>query len=101
MNTSKPIDEILNEMNDWAKAEGRYLGKAFWEIPSQPESILDVPPTPEAQERLAALRARRLQRRQKDAQQVEPAVPPQDAEEHAQDKNTEGMPAASGRRDCG
>jgi hypothetical protein len=32
MITSKPIDDIMNEMNDSAKVAGRYLGKAFWQI---------------------------------------------------------------------
>ncbi len=56
-------DTIMNETNDWAKAEGRYLGKAFWEIPAQVDSILEVPLTPEAEERIAALRAQRLKRK--------------------------------------
>jgi hypothetical protein len=100
MNTPKPIDEIMNEMNDRAKAEGRYLGKAFWEIPSQPQSILDVPSTPEAQERLAALRARRLQRRKKAAEQAVPGKSPRDAEdEQTQGKIAEEMPAEQGSRD--
>ncbi len=76
MNTENSIDNIMNEMNDWAKAEGRYLGKAFWEIPSQPESILDVPLTPEAEQRLAALRARRLGRSKQTAAQAEPVASP-------------------------
>jgi hypothetical protein len=92
MNTSKPIDEIMNEMNDRAKAEGRYLGKAFWEIPSQPESILDVPSTPEAQERLAALRARRLQRRKKATEQAVPGESPRDADAVDQDGVFRGFP---------
>jgi hypothetical protein len=95
MNTSSSIDEILNEMNDRAKVEGRYLGKAFWEIPSQPNSILAVPLTPEAELRIAALRARRLQRRQKAAEEPEPATPRQDAEEHVHDKITPGISAGS------
>ena len=100
MNTPKPIDEIMNEMNDRAKAEGRYLGKAFWEIPSQPQSILVVPSTPEARERLAALRARGLQRRKKAAEQAVPGESPRDAEdEQTQGKIAEEMPAEQGSRD--
>jgi hypothetical protein len=99
MNTSESIDQIMNEMNDRAKAEGRYLGKAFWEIPSQPGSILDVPSTPEAQQRLAALRARRAQRRKKDAEQPEPAALPDAEEEHLQEKIPEGIPTAQSSRD--
>jgi len=80
----------MNEINDWAQAEGRYLGKAFWEVPSQPESILDVPLTPEAELRIAALRARRLERRKMAARESEPAAPLQDSkEEHVHDETTE------------
>jgi hypothetical protein len=32
-------DEIMNRMNDLAKAEGRYLGKVFWEIPPGSETM--------------------------------------------------------------
>jgi hypothetical protein len=80
MNTSNSIDKIMNEMNDRAKAEGRYLGKAFWEIPSQPESILDASSTPESKLRLTALRARRLERRKRTVEQSEPVAPQQAAE---------------------
>ena len=66
----KSIDEIMNEMNDQAKAEGRYLGMAFWEIPRAQGSILDVSSTPEAEKRLAALRARRLERRKKKTEEL-------------------------------
>jgi hypothetical protein len=97
MNTSNTNDNIMNEMNDWAKAEGRYLGKAFWEIPSQPGSIIDVPTTPEAQKRLAALRARRLQRRKQVADTAQPAATPQEVEkEHVQEKKTEAVPTGQG-----
>jgi hypothetical protein len=100
MNTSNPIDNIMNEMNDWAKAEGRYLGKAFWEIPSQADSILAVPLTPEAELRVAALRARRLERRKKAAEQSEPVAPREDAaKEHIHGKNAEGAPAEQSSRD--
>ena len=75
MNMEKSIDEIMNEMNDRAKAEGRYLGMAFWEIPRTEGSILDVPSTPEAEQRLAALRARRIERRKKKAEELNSAPP--------------------------
>jgi len=65
MNTPRSIDDIVQEMNDLAKAEGRYLGKAFWEIPPQAGSLLDVPETAESRERSARLRARRLARQQR------------------------------------
>jgi hypothetical protein len=55
MNTPKTSDDVLQEMNDLAKAQGRYLDKAFWEIPRQPGSIADVPLTPEAEERIRRL----------------------------------------------
>ncbi len=45
MSTPRSIDDVMNEMNDWAKAQGKYLGQAFWEIPRQSGSILDVPET--------------------------------------------------------
>jgi hypothetical protein len=64
MKTLRSIDDIMRDMNDLAKAQGRYLGKAFWEIPPQPGSILDVPETAESRERVARLRARRLARSQ-------------------------------------
>jgi hypothetical protein len=88
MSTSSSTDKIMNEMNDWAKAEGRYLGKAFWEIPSQSESILDVPSTPEADRRLAALRARRLERRKRAVAQSEPVAPRQEAEADIHEKSS-------------
>lgn len=85
MNTPE-IDKIMKEMNDQAKAEGRYLGKAFWEIPSQTESILDVPATAEAEQRLAALRSRRLAGRKKAIGQAEPVVPAIQAETDIHEK---------------
>ncbi len=57
MNTPRSIDEIMNEMNDRAKAQGRDLDKCFWEIPRSPGSILDRPDTPEAEERIRKVRA--------------------------------------------
>jgi hypothetical protein len=65
MNTQRPIDDIIQEMNELAKSQGRYLGKPFWEIPPQPGSLLDAPETPESKERIARLRARRLAREQR------------------------------------
>ena len=88
MNPSSSTDKIVKDMNDWAKAEGRYLGKAFWEIPSQPGSILDVPSTPEEDRRLAALRARRLQRRTRAVKQSEPATPRQEADADLHEKSS-------------
>ena len=57
MSTAKSSEDVMRELNDLAKAQGRYLGKAFWEIPRQPGSILDVPLTPEAEERIRRLDA--------------------------------------------
>ena len=100
MNTPNSIDEIMNEMNDWAKAEGRYLGKAFWEIPSQTGSILDVTLTSEAEQRLAALRARRLQRTKKAAEQAAAIAPlPHAKQEHIKETITEEISAAQSSRD--
>ena len=78
MNTPSSNDEIMKRINDRAKAEGRYLGKAFWEIPRAEGSILDVPSTPESEQRLAALRALLLERRKKAAEQTESVVPEPD-----------------------
>ena len=57
MNTPKSSDDVMQDLNELAKAQGRYLGQAFWEIPRQPGSILDVPLTPEAEERIRRLDA--------------------------------------------
>lgn len=76
MNMEKSVNEIMNEMNDQAKAEGRYLGMAFWEIPREEGSILDVPTTPEAEARIAALRAERIERRKKKTEKVDSAPQP-------------------------
>ena len=57
--TNEPsIDELADEFNAQAKTEGRYDGRAFWEVPATPGSILDVPETPESQARIASLRNR-------------------------------------------
>ena len=58
MTTPKSSDDVLRELNDLAKAQGRFLGKAFWEIPRQSGSIVDVPLTTEAEERIRRLDAR-------------------------------------------
>ena len=71
MSTPRSIDDIMEEMNDQAKAEGRYLGKAFWEIPPQPGSILDIPETGKSSGDLAWFRARRLERKKTAAEQTE------------------------------
>src|SRR6185369_10383693 len=78
MSNPRSIDDIMNEMNDQAKAEGRYLGKTLSEIPREPGSILDVPETPESQERIARLQARRLERRKAAAEQSKPVKELQD-----------------------
>jgi hypothetical protein len=73
MSTPNSIDEIMKRMNDRAKAEGRYLGQAFWEVPAQGGSILDVPLSAEATERVAALRARRAERKRKGSREGDAA----------------------------
>jgi len=55
-------DDIMNRMNARAKAEGRYLDKTFWEIPCSVKSILNVPSTPESEQRIALLRASMLEK---------------------------------------
>ena len=56
MTNERSIDDLMNEFNDKARAEGRYSDRAFWEVPRTPGSILDVPETPESRERIAWLR---------------------------------------------
>ena len=58
MTNERSLDELVDEFNAQAKAEGRYDGRAFWEVPPTPGSILDVPETPESQARIASLRKR-------------------------------------------
>jgi hypothetical protein len=55
MTNQRSIDELVDEFNAQAKAEGSYDGRAFWEVPPRPGSILDVPETPESQARIASL----------------------------------------------
>jgi hypothetical protein len=45
----------MRDLNDLAKAQGRFLDQAFGQIPRKPGSILDVPLTPEAEERIRHL----------------------------------------------
>ena len=63
MKTPRTIDDIMNEMNAQAKAQGRFLGKAFREIPPMEGSILDIAQTPESERQIAVLRERRLKRK--------------------------------------
>src|ERR1043166_2066515 len=72
MKTPRSIDEIVQEMNDLAKAQGKYLEKTFWQLPRQPGSILDVPETPESRGRTAGLRARRIAREPRRADAASP-----------------------------
>ncbi len=58
MNTPKSSDDVMREMNEWAKAHGCYLEEDPWTIPRRGGSILDVPETPESRERVARLLAR-------------------------------------------
>ena len=58
MTNERSIDELVDEFNAQARAEGRYDGRAFWEVPPRPGSVLDVPETPESQARIASLRKR-------------------------------------------
>ena len=56
MTNERSINELVDEFNALAKSEGRYDGRAFWEVPATPGSILDVSDTSESQARIAALR---------------------------------------------
>ena len=62
MNTPRTIDDVMRDMNAWAMAEGIALDRDPWSIPPAEGSILDIPSTPEAEARIARLRARRLAR---------------------------------------
>jgi hypothetical protein len=57
MSNLEHLQSLADEFNARARAEGRYLEQDFWDIPSQPGSILDSPMTPESKERVARLRA--------------------------------------------
>lgn len=52
MNPLKHSDEAMRELNDRAKAEGRYLVTSFSEIPRISRSLLDRPDTAESDERI-------------------------------------------------
>ena len=58
MTMQEKLQRLVDEFNDQAKAEGRYLDKDFWEIPRASGSILDAPATPESCARIANLRNR-------------------------------------------
>jgi hypothetical protein len=58
------LGDIIQAMNDLAKAEGRFLGKTFWEIPPQPGSLLDTPEAPQSKQCTARLCAVRRAREQ-------------------------------------
>jgi len=68
MTTERSIDELMADFNSKAKAEGRYDGRAFWEVPPRPGSLLDVPETPESRERIEWLKQQiaELQRQRQD-----------------------------------
>ena len=89
--TAMTNTEIMKRMNDRAKAEGRYLGMAFWEISRAEGSILDVPSTPEAEQRVAALRARRLERRKKKTEESDSVAPSTESGEACRVQNGLGM----------
>jgi len=56
MNTEKSVRQIVAEWNARAKAEGRLLEQDPWSLPPLYNgSVLDVPFTPEAEERIRHL----------------------------------------------
>ncbi len=57
MNTAKTSDDVMREMNDLARRLGRLPAKHPWEIEPTPGSLLYVPLTPEAEERIRHLDA--------------------------------------------
>jgi hypothetical protein len=66
------VQEIVEEWNTRAKAEGRYLDKDPWSIPPAAGSLLDIPETPESRERIAWLNQQiaELQRQQQDREEA-------------------------------
>jgi len=62
MNTPRTIEEVMRDMNAWAAAEGIAFDGDPWSVPPVDGSIFDILPTPEAEARIARLRARRLAR---------------------------------------
>ena len=54
--TERSIDGLMADFNNKAKTEGRYDGRALWEVPPRSGSLLDVPETPESQERIEWLK---------------------------------------------
>jgi len=62
MTEHEHLQDLADEFNARARAEGRYLDKDFWEIPSRPGSILDIPETDKSREDLAWFRERRRRR---------------------------------------
>jgi hypothetical protein len=56
MTTKRSLDDLMADFNSKAKADGRYDGRVFWEVPSRPGSLLDVPETPESRERIEWLK---------------------------------------------
>jgi hypothetical protein len=55
MSTPKTSDDVMRELNDLAKRLGRYPSKTSREIEPSPGSILDVPSTPQTEERIRYL----------------------------------------------
>ena len=70
----RPIDDLMREFNDRAKAEGRFLDKDPWDITRTPGSILDVSETPESRRRIASLRRRIAELEQEAARKREISV---------------------------
>lgn len=70
MNTPKTSDEVMQSLNDQAKAQGRFLADDPWNVERASRSILDVPLTPEAQERIRRLDERLRQLRQQATSQL-------------------------------
>lgn len=76
----------MRDMNAWAMAEGIALHEDPWSIPPGEGSILDVSATPEAEARIARLRARRLARAESAKRASEQ---PREAQDEARPKNAE------------
>lgn len=46
------MQEMMDEINAWAKAKGMFDGRAPWEVPTQAGSVLISSETPEAKDRI-------------------------------------------------
>jgi hypothetical protein len=75
MSNERSIDELIGAFNAQAQAEGRYDSRPFWEMPTRPGSVHDIPETDKSKEDLTLFRARRLAKKQARTHSTLPAKP--------------------------